>query len=213
MPSGLEIIVIGAGGHAKVVISSLLASGWKIYAVYDDDSRKWNQSIMGFPITGPIERLSESDRRPAVIAIGDSMIRQQVVEKYDRNWAKVIHSRAYVDAAATIGAGTVVFAGAVIQPGVVIGQHAIINTSASIDHDCVIDDYAQVAPGTHLAANVHVKRGANLGTGAQVIPSITIGEHAIIGAGSTVVRDIPDHVVAFGCPAKVIRQIKNTAKG
>lgn len=205
MRSGLELIVIGSGGHAKVVISTLLASGWGIRAVYDDDSSKWNKSIMGISISGPIARLGESDRLPAVIAIGAPMIRRQIAERYERDWMKVIHPRAHVDPTATLGVGTVVFAGAVIQPDVVIGSHAIINTSASVDHECIIDDYAHVAPGAHLAANVHVQRGAFLGTGSQVIPGITIGEYSIVGAGSTVVRDIPGHVTAVGCPAKTIK--------
>jgi sugar O-acyltransferase (sialic acid O-acetyltransferase NeuD family) len=204
MRLGLKLIVVGSGGHAKVVISSLLASGWGICAVYDDDSKKWDRTIMGIPITGPVEKLGEPDRLPAVIAVGDVVFRQQIAERFNRDWVTVIHPRAYVDAAATIGAGTVVFAGAVIQPDVTIGAHAIINTSASVDHDCVIDDYAHIAPGAHLAANVHVHRGAFLGTGSQVIPGIAIGEFSIVGAGSTVIRNIPGHVVAVGCPAKVI---------
>ncbi|HZZ26612.1 MAG TPA: acetyltransferase [Pirellulales bacterium] len=205
MRLGLELIVVGAGGHAKVVISSLRASGWEVRAVYDDDRKKWNRKIMGINIEGPIEKLSEPDHFPAVIAVGDPLFRQYLAERYDRDWVTVLHPRAYVDATATVGPGSVVFAGAIIQPDVVIGAHAIINTSASIDHDCAIADYAHMAPGAHLAANVHVQRGAFLGTGAHVIPGITIGEYTIVGAGSTVVRDIPGHVTAVGCPAKVIK--------
>jgi len=205
MRLGLELIVIGGGGHAKVVISSLHASGWKVCAIYDDDSRKWNQSIMGIPITGPIDRLGEPDHLPAVIAVGDGMFRKHLVERYERDWVKVIHPRAHVASTATVGDGTVVFAGAVIQADVVIGSHAIINTSASVDHDCVISDYTHIGPGSHLSANVQVHRGTFLGTGTQAIPGVTIGEYSIVGAGATVVRDIPSHVVAVGCPAKVIK--------
>jgi UDP-perosamine 4-acetyltransferase len=205
MRSGLEVIVIGAGGHAKVVIDALRASGWAIRAVYDDDPKKWNESIIGVPIVGPTEKLREPDLFPVVIAVGDPFFRRQVAERYRRDWITAIHPRAYVDDTAMLGPGTVVFAGAVIQSGVSIGAHAIINTSASVDHDCVIGDYAHVAPGAHLAANVHVKQGAFLGTGAQVIPGVTIGENAIVGAGATVVRDIPAHVTATGCPARVVK--------
>jgi sugar O-acyltransferase (sialic acid O-acetyltransferase NeuD family) len=208
MRSGLEAIVVGAGGHAKVVISSLRASGWGIRAVYDDDPKKWNQLILEVPILGPVERLGERDRCPAVIAVGDPLFRQEVAERYDRDWVTVIHPRAYIDATAIVGPGTVVFAGAVIQPDVSIGAHAIINTSASVDHDCVIHDYAHVAPGAHLAASVRVQRGAFLGTGSQVIPGVTIGESAVVGAGATVVRDIPCHVTAMGCPARIIKRHK-----
>jgi sugar O-acyltransferase (sialic acid O-acetyltransferase NeuD family) len=173
--------------------------------VYDDDPKKWNESIIGVPIVGPTEKLREPDLYPVVIAVGDPFFRRQVAERYRRDWITAIHPRAYVDDTAMLGPGTVVFAGAVIQSGVSIGAHAIINTSASVDHDCVIGDYAHVAPGAHLAANVHVKQGAFLGTGAQVIPGVTIGENAIVGAGATVVRDIPAHVTATGCPARVVK--------
>lgn len=205
MRLGLELIVIGSGGHAKVVISTLLASGWGIHAVYDDDSKKWGRSIMGFPISGPITRLEEQDGMPVVIAIGDPRVRQHIVERYSRDWMPVIHPRAVVDATVKIGVGTVVFAGAVIQPDVVIGDHAIINTSANVDHECIVDDYAHIGPGVHMAANVHVHQGAFLGTGSQVIPSINIGANSMVGAGSSVIRDIPSNVTAVGCPAKVIK--------
>jgi sugar O-acyltransferase (sialic acid O-acetyltransferase NeuD family) len=206
MKTGLEVIVIGAGGHAKVVISSLRASGWYVRVVYDDDPKKWSHKILDVPILGPVDRLAEPDRCPAVIAVGDPLFRQEVVERYDRDWVTVIHPRAYLDATAVVGPGTVIFAGAVIQPDVSIGAHAIINTSASVDHDCVIHDYAHVAPGAHLAASVRVQRGAFLGTGSQAIPGVTIGECAIVGAGATVVRDIPCHVTAMGCPARIIKR-------
>ncbi len=206
MRSGLEVIVIGAGGHAKVVISSLRASGWSVRVVYDDDPKKWNHTILDVPILGPVEKLGEPDRCPAVIAVGDPLFREEVARQYDRDWVTVIHPRAYVDDTATVGPGTVVFAGAVIQPEVSIGTHAIINTSASVDHDCILDDYVHIGPGAHLAASVHVQHGTFLGTGSYAIPGITIGKCSTIGAGATVIRDIPDNVTAVGCPARIIKR-------
>ncbi len=146
MRSGLEVIVVGAGGHAKVVISSLRASGWGVRSVYDDDPRKWSTFILGVPIVGPVEQLSEPDGCPAIIAVGDPIFREEVVKRYDRDWISVIHPCACVDESVQVGPGTVVFAGAVIQPEVSIGAHAIVNTSASVDHDCILDDYVHIGP-------------------------------------------------------------------
>jgi sugar O-acyltransferase (sialic acid O-acetyltransferase NeuD family) len=205
MRSGLQAIVVGAGGHAKVVISTLRAMGWGIQFVYDDDTAKWGQTILGIKVTGPIALLDEKDRLPAVIAVGDPLFRKRLAERYDRDWITVIHPHAQVDDSAIIGPGTVIFAGTVVQPGVNIGLHAIINTSASIDHDCQVGDYAHVAPGTHLAGAVTVGEGAFLGTGASVIPGVTIGPYSIVGAGAVVIRDLPAYSTAVGCPATVIR--------
>lgn len=201
-----QVIVVGGGGHAKVVISSLRAQGYKICTVYDDDSAKWGQRLLGLPIAGPIERLGEPDRHPAVIALGDPLLRKQLAERYARDWITVIHPRAYVDDSVTIGPGSVVFAGAVIQPGTTIGSHCIINTSASVDHDCVLSDYINIAPGAHLASKVRVASGADLGTGANVIPGISIGEFSVVGSGATVIHDVPPYVTAVGCPARVIKR-------
>lgn len=205
MTRGLEIIVVGAGGHAKVVISALRASGWEVQAICDDDETKWNQTIDGVPIVGGTEKLANDDGSPAVIAVGDPYFRRTIADRYERDWATVIHPRAFVDPSVVIGAGTVIFAGAVIQAHVRIGSHAIINTSSSVDHDCIISDYAHVAPGAHLAANVRLETGAFVGTGSQVIPKIRVGEFSVVGAGATVIADVPPGVTTVGCPARVVK--------
>src|SRR5690242_2404411 len=110
MRCGLEAIVVGAGGHAKVVISSLRSMGWGIRCVYDDDETKWNQNLLGAVVTGPIARLDERDRLPAVIAVGDPLFRKRLAERYDRDWITLVHPRAHVDDSAVIGPGTVIFA-------------------------------------------------------------------------------------------------------
>jgi sugar O-acyltransferase (sialic acid O-acetyltransferase NeuD family) len=209
MRSGLELIVVGAGGHAKVVISALRASGWKIRAIYDDDESKWSQTFDGVPIVGPTEKLSEPDGLPAIIAVGDVHFRRNVANRYSRDWATAIHPRSFVDPSVKIGPGTVIFAGAVIQAQVTIGEHAIINTSSSVDHDCVIGDFAHVGPGAHLAANVKLETGAFLGTGSQVIPGTRVGSFSMVGAGSTVIRDVPPDVTAVGCPARIIKNMES----
>lgn len=198
----LSVVVFGGGGHAKVVVSTLLQSGQPVEAVYDDDEVKWGQRLLGVPI-GP-RASGSSFAGSAVVAIGDNAIRERIAAgEPSRRWAAPIHPTAYVDPSARIGPGTVVLAGAVVQPDAVIGAHAIINTGATIDHDCVIGDFAHVGPGVHLAGSVKVGRGALLGIGSSVLPGICIGQWSTVGAGSVVTRNLPERTVAIGIPAKI----------
>jgi sugar O-acyltransferase (sialic acid O-acetyltransferase NeuD family) len=201
-----EVIVLGAGGHAKVVISTLLELNFQINGVLDDDPNKWNQKVLNIPVLGPIELLKSGNFEQGIIAIGDNKTRKEIVEKYNGfcRWISIIHPFSYVHPSVEIGDGSVIFAGAVIQPEVIIGKHVIINTSASVDHDCKIEDFVHIAPGVHLAGGVSVGEGSLLGVGSSIIPYKRIGGWTIVGAGSVVINDIPDCVTVVGVPARPI---------
>lgn len=203
-----SVVVVGAGGHAKVVISTLQEARISVRAVYDDDPDKCGRSLLGVPIVGPISLfLPESHPSSAVIAIGDNGTRQALAERLaDRcQWPVVIHPRAYVHPTVRLGGGTVVFAGAVIQPDVVVGPHSIVNTGASIDHDCYVGGFAHVAPGAHLAGGVSVGEGALIGVGSSILPGVCVGAWATVGAGAVVRKDVPPHATVVGVPARVVR--------
>lgn len=198
-----ELVVVGAGGHAKVVISAARAAGFTIAAVLDDNQERWGQELLGAPVRGAVAELEAWRELPAVLAIGSNRVRHCLSLTYpDREWATVIHPRACVDATVTVRPGSVVMAGVVVQPDSVIGGHVILNTSATVDHDCEIGDCAHLAPGSHLAGDVRIGKGAFLGTGSAVIPGRTVGEWAIVGAGGVVVTPVPDGVTAVGVPAR-----------
>jgi sugar O-acyltransferase (sialic acid O-acetyltransferase NeuD family) len=205
-----NIIIIGAGGHAKVVISSLHAADIAVAAVYDDDQEKWGCEISKCKVRGPLSMIGDLGRETAVMAVGDNYLRSRLVSRFEKlNWITVIHPSAYVHPSVIIGAGTVVFAGAVIQPDTIIGKHCIINSGVTIDHDCIIGDYVHIAPGTNLAGGVKVGDGVFLGIGSAAIIGITIGKWTTIGAGGIVIHDIPPNAVAVGVPAKVIKYKEN----
>jgi sugar O-acyltransferase (sialic acid O-acetyltransferase NeuD family) len=195
-------IVIGAGGHAKVTVSTLLENSIKVIEIVDDDSSKWGRNLLGVPVSGPIEKVKQLQTGCGVLALGDNDTRRRLSEELALEWLTVIHPRAYVHESASLGSGTVVFAGAVIQPGATIGSHTIINTGASVDHDCSIGDYVHVAPGAHLAGEARVADGALIGIGSVVAPGLAIGSWATVGAGSVVLTDLPAEVTAFGAPAR-----------
>jgi sugar O-acyltransferase (sialic acid O-acetyltransferase NeuD family) len=195
-----RVVIIGAGGHAKVVISTLRAAGHSVSAVFDDDLAKHRTSVLGVEVLGATSDFTGDGK--AVIAVGDNATRERMVAGFkDAEWMTVVHPAAYVDQSVRLGRGTVVFAGAVIQPDTVIGAHVIINTGATVDHDCVVGDYSHLAPGSHLAGESWVGRGVLVGIGAVVVPGRRIGERSVIGAGSVVVKDVPRGTVAFGVPA------------
>jgi sugar O-acyltransferase (sialic acid O-acetyltransferase NeuD family) len=205
-----EVHIIGAGGHAKVVIGTLDAAGYKVKAVYDDDERRWGGRLLGVPIVGAVADLRALGCVQAIVAIGDNYVRKIIAEGFPQlDLLTVIHPGADVHASVRLGRGTVVFAGAVIQPDAVIGAHCIVNTAATIDHDCVLGDYVQVAPGSHLSGNVRLDEGVLLGTGSATVPGAHVGSWTTVGAGSVVVKDLPPAVVAVGVPAVAVRSRKN----
>lgn len=194
------IVVIGAGGHAKVLISTLAARGFSIEAVLDDDDTKRDMDAQG----SRVSRIEMERGGSGIIGIGDNAQRREKARALNFEWRTVVHPSAYVHPSARLGRGTVVFAGAVVQPDAVIGDHVIVNTGATIDHDCVIGDYAHLAPGVRLAGSVHVGEGAFLGIGSAVIPGVRIGCWSTLGAGAVATRDLADGVVAVGVPARAL---------
>jgi len=208
--SPARVCVIGAGGHAKVVISTLLAAGREIVGVFDDDPHKQGEQVVGVSVVGPIAaavQATQQDTAGVVIAVGDNTTRKQIAERFrgygsEAPWVTVVHPSASIDPTVRLGPGTVVFAAAVIQPDTVVGAHGIVNTGATIDHDCVLEDFVHIAPGVHLAGKVRLEEGVFLGVGTSVVPGVNVASWARVGAGAAVVNDLPRGVVAFGVPAR-----------
>jgi sugar O-acyltransferase (sialic acid O-acetyltransferase NeuD family) len=199
-------LVLGAGGHAKVVADILLCQKLPVLGFLDDDSSKWGTVCLNLPVLGSIDSYADYQPDGLILGIGSNSRRQNIVHRLGKQirdlWYSAIHPSATIARSARIGHGVVIAAGGIINPDVRIGDHAIINTGATVDHDCVIGDYAHVAPGARLAGGVNVGQGALVGIGASVIPGKSIGDWAVIGAGAVVVRDISAHKTAKGVPAR-----------
>ncbi len=201
-----EIIIIGAGGHGKVVLSTLLSMGKKVRGFVDDNPNLLHTKILGYPVLGNRSLLIEKNQA-AILTIGDNQIRKKFAAMYPHlNWQTAIHPTAYVHESVTIGQGSVVFAGAIIQPDSMIGEHTIINTAVSIDHDCRIENFTHLAPGVHLAGHVTLGEGCFLGMNSCVIPTQSVGAWSTIGAGSVVVKNIDANVFAKGVPARIYKK-------
>jgi sugar O-acyltransferase (sialic acid O-acetyltransferase NeuD family) len=198
---GRNLAIIGAGGHAKVVISTLLARGERPRAVFDADPTKWGTDLLGIPVLGDIQSYKNHDIRQGILAIGDNRGRQRLAAELDLEWVRAIHPHSWIDPSATVGPGSVVFAGAVIQPGTCLGAHVIVNTGATADHDCTLGNFVHLAPGGHLAGGVSLGEGSMMGVGSSAIPGIRVGAWARVGAGAVLIRDVAAKHTVVGVPA------------
>jgi sugar O-acyltransferase (sialic acid O-acetyltransferase NeuD family) len=207
-----DVIIIGAGGHGKVVLDILLAEGeYRPVGFVDNNPSLLDSYVCGLPVLGPINalpRLKRQKIRHAIIAIGDNRQRLAQREFVDRDGVRLVnavHPTAYVSPKATLGRGVVVAPVAKIVVEAKIGDLAIVNTGAIVDHECDVGEGAHVCPGAVLAGRVRVGRGAFIGIGAQVIQCRSVGDFAVVGAGAAVIHDVPDGATAVGVPANVIK--------
>ena len=203
------IVLIGAGGHAKVIVDILKASGKQIAGFYDDHPQA---ELEDLTLLGKIEDITnDQPEYRFIIAIGNNEVRKKIAAQLEGLGCKIgtaIHPAAIIGSNVEVGEGTVVMANCVINHSASIGAHCIINTAATVDHDCKIKDFVHLSPGAHLAGNESIGSGSHIGIGSSVIQSVKVGAGSVIGAGGVVINNIPDHTVAVGCPAKVIKSNK-----
>ena len=203
-------LILGAGGHARVVADLLLGQNQQIAGFLDPNASLWGTAWRGIPVLGGDEKLAHYHARThdlinGVGSIGCSELHRTVFERYWKAGYKfpyLVHIRATMAIDVELGEGSQIMAGAIVQTGTVIGQNVIINTGACVDHDCCIGDHAHISPGVTLSGGVRVGMSAHIGTGATVIQGIKIGRNSLIAAGAVVIRDVPDGVTVTGVPAK-----------
>ena len=197
--------VIGSGGHSRVVIAALRASGIRVTALYDERPERHGETVDGAVVSGDCAA-GLNTTMPAHLAIGDNGVRRDLAAtKPPGGWMQAVHPSALVDPAARIGAGSLVALGAIVQAGASVGAHVIVNTGAIVEHDCVVGDFAHVAPGSVLGGGVQVGQGVLIGLGARVLPGVRIGDWAVIGAGAVVMKDVADGQTVAGVPARPTR--------
>lgn len=189
------VILLGASGHAKVVIELFAGAGrYRVAGCLDVVA---SGDVLGVPILGAddlLPTLHAKGIRHAFVAVGSNVLRSRLtarVRALGYELANAISPDAVISPSAVLGTGIAVMSGVRVNACAQIGDGVIINTSASIDHDCVVGDFAHCGPGVHLAGNVRIGEGALLGVGVSAIPSVAVGAWAIVGAGGAIVRDVP----------------------
>lgn len=211
MPRKPSCAVFGGGGHARVLIDALLASGAGRPAAVLDPALHGGK-LLGVPVLGGDDAKLPKGITHFVVGLGstgDAAARRRVYEAALARGLKpltVVHPAAVVSRFARLGPGCAVFAGAVVNAGAALGANVIVNTGAVVEHDCVIGDHAHVATGARLAGGVTLGTGAHVGVGACARQGARIGAGAVVGAGAAVVSDIPAGATAVGVPAKPVKR-------
>lgn len=206
----LPVIVIGGGGHARVLMSTLLLCGRIVLGFVDLNPAAppllgikclGSDAAVLFHAPGDVQLVN------GVGSAGSTAKRMELYDRFTREgyrFAAVIHPSAIIAPEAQIEDGVQIMAAAVLQPGSRIGSNAIVNTGAIVDHDCIVGTHAHIGPRAVLSGGVRVETSAHIGTGACIIQGISIGTASLVGAGAVVIKDVPPGVTVVGVPAKTI---------
>jgi acetyltransferase EpsM len=210
MGSTIDVLILGAGGHGRVVGDILLCaqqagSSAVPIGYLDDDRDLYGSTRQGLPVLGSLAEIDRIAHHAIILAIGDNRTRKQLYEQLcqrGEHFVAAIHPRAVVASDVQVGVGTVICAHVTVNPGSVIGSNAILNTGCTVDHDNRIGDHVHIAPGAHLGGDIAVGTGALIGIGAVVMPQRHVQEWSIVGAGALVTKHIPAHTTWIGVPAR-----------
>lgn len=203
----MRLLVVGAGGHASVVVDAAQVAGVDVIRVVGDPAER--PDVLGARVSQTAE---DAGADAFIIAVGDNRTRARLFAEYSATGLKpaaVIHPSAVIARGVVIGEGTFVAAGVVVNTGTRIGSNAILNTSSTVDHDCVVGDHAHIGPMTGVCGGVRIGDGVLVGVGCSIIPSCTVGDWTVLGAGSTVVHDLPADGRFAGAPARAIGSVKD----
>lgn len=209
-----RVLILGAGGHGRVVLDILQQSGHSDVAGFlDNNVEIHGRRIDGVPVLGGIADVArlaaEHDARSIVIAIGDNGVRRGLARSIRRlglELVNAIHPSATIAASATLGRNVVAAAGVVVCAHCQIGDSVILNTGCIVDHQTMVGEGAHICPGVRVAGRVKIESGAFLGIGSTVIPKVIIGCEAVVGAGAVVIGDVDAMSTVVGVPARAVKR-------
>jgi UDP-perosamine 4-acetyltransferase len=208
------IIILGAGGHAKVLIDALQCQSTNIIGITDPDPELHGKDVMGIPIIGDDNLILEYGVNDIMLVNGLGKVnrsnkRMQIYDTFKERgyiFTRVIHPSAEISPRANLAEGVHVMAGAIIQTLATIGVNTIINTRASIEHECIIGDHVHIAPGATISGGVKIGDSVLIGAGATIIQGIHVGVGSIVGAGAVVIKDVREGVTVMGIPARTVKK-------
>lgn len=207
------MIIVGAGGHAKVLADALIAIGCPVKGFVDVDRAKWGSRVLDLPVLGGAELILEYPRSSVCLvngigSVASMALRRDVYARFAAigyNFGTVIHPSAIIAKTVQLGAGVQVMAGAVIQADTTIGENTIINTRAAIDHDCLVGRHCHIAPGCVISGGVHIEDEVHLGVGAVVRQNVCLRRAVVVGAGAVVISNFDEGKKIVGVPARSIQ--------
>lgn len=208
------VVLVGAGGSGREVLQILkdqnkIRKTWDILGFIDEDEELKGKIVNGYSVLGGLDWLKNRDPRPSCICtVNDCEARQKVVRRLDRigvEFASAIHPSAFIGDSTHLGKDVIVYAGSLLTENIEIGDHVHINFSCGIGHDVVIGPYCTVSGLVNINGYARLGEGVFIGSGAVVIPRVTVGDWTVIGAGAVVIDNIPEKVVAVGVPARPVK--------
>ncbi|MBI5623422.1 MAG: acetyltransferase [Elusimicrobia bacterium] len=206
----MKIIILGAGGHAKVVLHTLQCAGMEVAALTDNDRSRSGRSVGGVPVLFEDDALRAHPAGTVLLANGVGLRdstepRRKVYERFKAlgySFAKVTAPDAHLAPDAIVAEGAEILTRAVLHPCASVGENAVVNTGAIVEHDCVVGAHAFIGPGAILCGGVKVGAGSFICSGAVVVPELTVGDGCLVAAGAVVTRDLPAGARAAGVPAR-----------
>jgi sugar O-acyltransferase (sialic acid O-acetyltransferase NeuD family) len=204
-----KLIIIGTGGHAKVVFSIAHKLGYEVIGFFDDINID-KKTFMDRMVIHKWEELFDqyAGNIKIVVAVGNNFNRQKLVEKIQINsnfsFVSLIDPETIISHDVQIGKGSVIMPGSIINIGTQIGDHCIINTGAQLDHGCFMDNFSSLGPGSICGGDVHIGRYSAVCLGAKVIEKVVVGHNSILGANSLLLKNLESNSLAYGSPAKVV---------
>ena len=200
-----NVFLIGAGDHAKVVLSTLEACHIGCAGIYDDNPALWGKSLWCIPILGPVSEMPDTPETMAVIAIGSNEVRRRMAARFKNVcWPALVHPLGIVNSSVRLGEGTMIFAGCIVESDAVIGKHTIVNSACFIGHDTTVGSFCHLGARSALGNNVSVGDDVFIGMGAMVKPYVNIGCDVLVGMGSSVLKDLLVGGTYVGTPARKI---------
>jgi sugar O-acyltransferase (sialic acid O-acetyltransferase NeuD family) len=208
-----KLIIIGGGGHAQSIIDAINTMGiYKIVGIIDKNIEQ-NMFSSGLKIIGDDSKLEFYFNRGiknVVLAIRSTIeARQKAYETCKRigyQFPNIIDKSAILSNDIKIGEGNFIGKGSIINTKVQIGNCCIINTGSLVEHGCKLESFVHIAPGSVLCGNVWIGKNTHIGAQSTIIQNVTIGENSMIGAGSLILKDIESNKMAYGSPAKEVKE-------
>jgi len=210
-----KVVIIGTGGFGREVLDVLEAvnqveTRYEILGfITEPGFQKPGELINDKPVLGYYDWLEQNkDQVKAICGVGAPATRLRLIRQAEQlgvQFFSVIHPRAMLTRWVKLGTGSIITAGCILTNNITIGEHVHLNLDCTVGHDVVIEDCVTVSPGVHISGNVRLEEGSFIGTGANLIESKIVGRWAVVGAGSVVVKDVPDNSTAVGIPAAVIK--------
>jgi sugar O-acyltransferase (sialic acid O-acetyltransferase NeuD family) len=203
-----KLVIIGAGGHAISCCEVIESAGYEINC-FIDANRKYSD-LLNIPVISHLSELNTLNKYYYFIAIGDNALREKVAKEMKATYPDIFfpalcHQSAVVSKNSEIGEGTILMPNTVVGTNTTVGRFCILNTSSSIDHDSRMDDFSSLAPGAVTGGTVSIGMRSAISIGAVIKNGVTVGTDSILGANSYLNKDLADKKVAYGTPARIVR--------